>query len=352
MTRQFKYIAGLIMLFAINFTATAQARTDIAGLCYHKVEPVASGRYSISTGQFREHLEFLKNGGYKSLNSEELLEQLAKTESFDSRRVIITFDDGYKNVYDYAFPIMQEYGYKGIVCIYPSFIGSAAAMSWEQLAELLKAGWSVEPHSMTHANLAQHYGKETETSFLHKEIVKPYEIIEAKLGNKVRFMVWPYGVYTDKTLAVAQEAGYAGAMTVDGGGNYAGMSNMMIKRQIIYSTDDMNRFLIKFGMRALRLSERYPASGEVIDQLASFSCRMDDLVDYSPETHVVNAKVTGRSTSFSFDPKTRMLTGSIKTPLKAGNYFIDIYMRDKRTGLTSLNGWLFTISGGAGKTTY
>lgn len=352
MAIQFKQIAWVIILFLTAFAATSQARTDIVGLCYHKVEPVATGRYSISTAQFRKHLEFLKNGGYKSLNSEELLEQLSKNESFDNRRLIITFDDGYKNVYDYAFPIMQEYGFKGIVCIYPSFIGSSAAMNWEQLSELLKAGWSVEPHSMTHANLAQHYGKETEIEFLHKEIMKPYEIIEAKLGNKVKFMVWPYGVYTDKTIEAAQKAGYAGAMTVDGGGNYAGISNMLIKRQIIYSTDDMNRFMLKFGMRSLRLSECYPAPGEVINQLATFSCRIDDLADYSPETHVVNAKVTGRSTSFSFDPQTRVLTGSIKTPLKAGNYFMDIYVRDKKTGLTSLNGWLFSVSGESGKSSY
>lgn len=340
----------LIMMLVIQPLA---ARTDIAGFCYHQVEPKASSKFSLSLDKFTAQLEYLHQRSYKSLNSEELLAALASASAPAENSVIITFDDGYRTVYDYAFPVMKKYGFKGIVCIYPSFIGSKLAMNWQQLRELIEAGWSVECHSMGHKNLAEHYDNvELEKKFLNHEIIASREIIEKQLGNKVKFMVWPYGVYTDRTMQLVRDSGFAGAMTVDGGASYQGLSPYLVKRQVIYSSDDMNKFLIRFGMRALPASQQYPAPGQVVAQLATFSCRLDDLADYSPEKYVLNAKATGKKVVFSFDPQTRMLTATVGSEFKPGNYFIDIYLRDKATGITAQNGWLFTVAGKSDKTGY
>lgn len=343
----------VLSLTFILVCSALSARTDIAGFCYHQVEPVASGKFSLSVEKFTAQLEYLHQRGYISLNSDELLAALATGSQPVSKAVLITFDDGYRTVFDHAFPIMQKFGFKGVVCIYPAFIGSRLAMSWEQLRHLINAGWSVECHSMSHQNLAAKYGNpELEEKFLNHEIIASRDIIEKQLGNKVQFMVWPYGVYTDRTLKLARKAGFAGAMTVDGGATYQELSPFLVKRQVIYSTDDMNKFLIRFGMRALPLSQQYPEPGQVVAQLATFSCRLDELADYSPENYVMNAKATGKKVNFKFDQVTRMLTANISSDFKPGNYFIDIYLRDKKTGITAQNGWLFTVAGTGGKTGY
>ncbi len=346
-----RLLAALILL--VLSSSLLDARSDIAAFCYHQVEPVASNKFSLSVDKFTAQLEYLHQRGYKSLDSDQLLAALAADSQPVDRAVVITFDDGYRTVYDHAFPIMQKYDFKGIVCIYPSFIGSRLAMSWDQLKKLIDAGWSVECHSMTHANLASKYDTpEQEKQFLKQEIVASRDIIERQLGNKVRFMVWPYGVYTDRTIKLVKESGFAGAMTVDGGASYRGLSPYQVKRQVIYNTDDMNKFLIRFGMRALPASLQYPEPGQVVTQLATFSCRLDELADYSPEKYVLNAKVTGKKVDFSFDKATRMLTARVSSEFKPGNYFIDIYLRDKATGITAQNGWLFSIAGKGGKTSY
>ncbi len=354
MTSRFIVNLCRCFLFMLLLSSTAlQARQDIAAFCYHQVEPKASGKFSLSLEKFREQLEYLKKRGYKGLNSEELLQALDPAVTATEKAVVITFDDGYKTVYDYAFPVMKELGFKGIVCIYPPFIGSRLAMSWQQLEELIKEGWSVECHSMTHANLASKYGeKEIEKDFLHQEIVVSRDKIEKQLGNKVKFMAWPYGVYTDRSLQVAKDAGMVGAMTVDGGGNYKGLSPYQVKRQVIYASDDMNKFLIRFGMAALPISQHYPAPGQVVAQLATFTCKIDELADYSPEKYVLNAKATGKKVSFTFDQQTRTLTASVGSPFNPGNYFIDIYLRDKKTGVTAQHGWLFSIAGESNRTSY
>lgn len=343
----------LFLALFITFSSTAFSRSDIVALCYHQVEPTASGKYSLAAERFRSHLKYFKDRNFRSLNTDELLAALATDTPVADNLLAITFDDGFRTVFDYAFPIMQEYGFKGIVCVYPSFIGSKLAMTWEQLDTLIKAGWSVECHSMTHSNLASRYQNlEQDKAFLENEIVSSRKIIETRLGNKVKLMVWPYGVYTDRSLQVAREAGFAGAMTVDGGSNYKGLSPWQIKRQVIYSTDDMNKFLIRCGMAALPVSQQYPAPGQVVEQLATFSCIIDGLGDYSPEKYVLNAKATGKKVSFDFNNETRTLSATVGSPFAAGNYFIDIYLRDKKTGVTAQHGWLFNISGSSGKSSY
>ena len=342
----------ILLLLAIVST-TLYARSDIAAFCYHQVEPATSNKFSLTTEKFTAQLEYLHQRGYKSLNSDELLSALASDAPPIDKAVVITFDDGYRTVFEHAFPIMQKFGFRGIVCIYPAFIGSRLAMSWEQLKALIDAGWSVECHSMTHANLTGRYDSpEKEKQFLKHEILASRDIIETQLGNKVKFMVWPYGVYSDRTLKLVKESGFAGAMTVDGGASYRGLSPYLIKRQVIYNSDDMNKFLIRFGMRALPLSQQYPEPGQVLDRLATFTCRLDELGDYSPDKYVLNAKVTGKKVSFSFNPETRELRAEVSSAFAPGNYFIDIYLRDKTTGITAQNGWLFSIAGKGGKNSY
>lgn len=329
------------------------ARSDIAGFCYHQVEPTTNNKFSITCKKFSEQLAYLQQRNYRSLNSEELLAALASDSPSLNKAVIITFDDGYRSVYDHAFPIMQKYGFRGIVCIYPAFIGARLAMTWSQLRELIDAGWSVECHSMSHSNLASKYDQpEIEKKFLRHEMIDARNLIEKQLNNKVRFMVWPYGAYTDRSMQLAKEAGFAGAMTVDGGANYRGQSPYLVKRQVIYGNDSMNKFLIRFGMRALPISQQNPAPGQVVAQLATFSCRLDELADYTPQKYVLNAKVTGKKVKFNFDAKTRLLTASVSSEFASGNYFIDIYLRDRKTGITAQHGWLFTVAGNSSKTSY
>jgi len=123
------------MLFVLSGSVLT-ARSDIAAFCYHQVEPVTSNKFSLAIEKFTTQLEYLHQRGYKALNSDELLSALAADAQPVDRAVVITFDDGYRTVYDHAFPVMQKYGFKGIVCIYPSFIGSKLAMSWDQLKKL------------------------------------------------------------------------------------------------------------------------------------------------------------------------------------------------------------------------
>jgi len=333
-------VFAALLIFTLGLPAGA---FSIPSLCYHQVKPGAKGQFEISPETFREQLGILKAQGYRSIDSQELLSLLRDGSQPTGKPILITFDDGYSTVYDYAFPAMQEFGFVGIACIYPAFLGSSNAMTWDQLGEMSEAGWSIESHSMSHSNLAQGYGTPMYAKMLEHEIAGSRQLIEKQLGTSVRFMVWPYGIYTEQAEKAARDAGYLGAMTVDGGANYPGLDPFRIKRQVVYRSDSREKFLIRLDMAAIEVTDQHPRPGEVLGSLASVGCRLPALADYSPQKYVLNVKATGGALDFRFDPATREVQARPKAPLKSGHRFIDIYLRDLRTGITAQHGWLFTI---------
>lgn len=336
----------LAVFIFFTFPASAVESRSIPVLCYHQVTPEPKGLFELSVNNFREQLSLLKARGYASLNSQNLLDYLSGRHNPVGKPVMITFDDGFRSVYDYAFPIMKEFGFIGVLCVYPSFIGAGNAMTWEQINEMIQAGWSVESHSMTHANIIKDTptGNISRQAFFTREIIESGTIIERKTGCKPLFMVWPYGIYTRETLEFAGTAGYAGSLTVDGGANYRDLDPFLIKRQVIYKTDDRQKFLIRLEMGALKVTDHSPAPGQVMKELRQIECKIPDLLDYSVQNYVLNVKIGGGAAlKFDFDPVARRLTGTLNKTLKTGQYFIDVYLRDKRTGITCQHGWLFSI---------
>jgi peptidoglycan/xylan/chitin deacetylase (PgdA/CDA1 family) len=325
--------------------AAPAARESIPGLCYHQILPKATGLFELSTEDFRKQLSLLKVRGYQSLNSQQLLDILTGKTQPIGKSVVITFDDGYKSVYEHAFPIMREYGFTGIACVYPEFLNSSGGMSWNQLQELINASWSVEPHSYSHSDLSKIPGSAAaREAFFQKEILGPKHTIESKLGNRVLFMVWPYGIYTEETEAFAREHGFAGAMTVDGGASYPGLDTFRVKRQVVYRTDTLEKFSIRVEMAALEIRNPSPRPGETVQTFQTMSCEIPIMKGENPENYVINAKVTGGSLKFIYDQESTQIKAQLSGKIKTGPHFIDVYLRDKRTGVTHQNGWLFSVA--------
>ena len=260
------------------------------------------------------------------------------------RPIVITFDDGYKSVFSNAFPIMKEFGFVGVVCIYPQFIGTSGGMTWGELTQLASAGWTIECHSFSHADLGKPPASPNDRlEFFNREIVQSRKIIESRTGLPVRLIVWPYGIYTEETEKIAREAGYAGAMTVDGGANFRGMDLFRIKRQVVYRNDSPEKFTIRIEMGALDVKNPFPRPGQEVTSFSGMSCTLPGLAGQDPGNFVFNAKITGGSLDFRFDPKTLRLEGKPIGSVAKGTHFIDVYVRDTRTGVTSQNGWFLII---------
>ncbi len=171
-------------------------------LTYHSVAETNS-IITISPKMFKRQMSFLRNNGYKSLTLTELINVLQKKEALLEKTFVITFDDGYQDIYTEAFPIMEEFGFKGTVFLITDYIikerrqlGNSSAddresyLSWIEIKEMNKYGIEFGAHTVTHPDL-------TNIPFYQadREIRDSKIEIENKLGVEVSCFAYPYGKY-------------------------------------------------------------------------------------------------------------------------------------------------------------
>ena len=206
--------------------------------------------YSLSVNQFREQMEYIHKDGYKTLHLDQVLSlpsplkkedvipakagiqkvtgfriKCGMTDSLKNtslhinvdthvpeKSLVITFDDGWADNYTNVFPILKEYGLTATIFVVTGFTGKENYMDWSQLREMSETGISIQSHTVNHKPLAQLSKSEVEY-----ELETSKKTIEDHLGTQVNFLSLPHGVFNDKVLGMAQEAGYQAVCTSEPG---------------------------------------------------------------------------------------------------------------------------------------
>jgi peptidoglycan/xylan/chitin deacetylase (PgdA/CDA1 family) len=210
-------------------------------LCYHRFADSCDSNLCIPTESFASQLEYLKQNGYHTISLSQLAEFLAYREAIPAKSVVITMDDGYRSIYDIAYPLLKKHGFTASLFIYTDFVqATSIAMTWDQVAELKAAGFEIGSHSISHADLTLKKETETETAFLTRitrELVESKKIIDRKLNQDTVFFAYPYGSFNQKTLQVTQQAGYKLGLGIQNGGNPFFADPYALKRNQILSTE-------------------------------------------------------------------------------------------------------------------
>lgn len=116
-------------------------------------------------------------------------------ENVPESMITFSFDDGYRSVYDNAFPILEKYGYAGTVFVITSATGQIGYMSAGHLVELAKKGWEIGSHGVTHRYLTELSDEELDWEvFASREYLK-------SLGLTVTSFAPPGGKYDSRTIA-------------------------------------------------------------------------------------------------------------------------------------------------------
>ncbi|MCG6981637.1 MAG: polysaccharide deacetylase family protein, partial [Deltaproteobacteria bacterium] len=153
----------------------------ISILTYHHFSEKCTSRLCMPVDDFDRQMAFLQNQGYRAVNMKELLQFIDYQEALPRKTVAITIDDGYRSVYELAYPILKKHGFTATLFIYTDFIDdSPNALTWEQLKELSQAGFEVESHTITHADLTLKRKGESQANYLQRierELRVPRELI-------------------------------------------------------------------------------------------------------------------------------------------------------------------------------
>lgn len=220
MRHLFKLFIALCCIFAGSIAAADNSVT-VPVLVYHVLNPTVPSSMTITPERFETQVKWLKDNGYTVIPLKQLVAYLqGKNVSLPAKPIVITADDGWKSDYTYMYPIARKYHIPITLFIYPGAISEGKnALTWDQLKELMNSGlFDVQDHTFTHPNFKQekkHMSAQAYEKFVHKELFDSKHVLESKLGIKVDYLAWPFGIYDKYLEEQAAKAGYTMAFTID-----------------------------------------------------------------------------------------------------------------------------------------
>ena len=202
-------ILGLLLLVGVSLMCTAPG---VPVLNYHQIEEKNGNPLTLWPDQFEAQMAYLADAGYTTITIDEMMDALENGTPLPEKPVIITFDDGYADNYEYAYPILKKYGFKATIFLiydltntYPNYL------TWEQINEMKESGLiHFESHTMTHANLAELNSADE----LRHEIADSHDLLSEKLGYDMHYIAYPGGRVNTEIEEITRAAGYRGGFTV------------------------------------------------------------------------------------------------------------------------------------------
>ena len=200
----------------------------------------------IPTHLFDEQMAYLKDNGYITITPEELYEGIEGTMVLPERPVLITFDDGYVDNYNNALPILKKHGMRATVFVVPGFTSvQPNYLTWEQLKEMEKNGFSIQSHTLNHRAL-----EELPDDEIRAELLNSKTMLEKNLGHPVDFLAYPTGTYNLHIAGIAKDVGYKAAYTIKYGEVDKGSNIYALERIPIFQTENtMKNFFERIEYR-------------------------------------------------------------------------------------------------------
>jgi peptidoglycan/xylan/chitin deacetylase (PgdA/CDA1 family) len=193
-------------------TSSASTTLRIPILIYHTVRPArptdtaSQQQYNVPPDVFESELKYLQDHSFTVISMDQFLDDLKSgTTSPVEKPVVLTFDDGTRSQYEYAFPLLQQYHDTATFYVYtnPLDMHNENFVSWDELREMADAGMTIGSHTVTHPYLNRLTPEE-----LHHELFDSKAALEAGLGMPVRHFATPFGALSPAIESVARDAGY------------------------------------------------------------------------------------------------------------------------------------------------
>lgn len=187
-------------------------RRAVPILMHHVIaEPPPSARFPdlyVPPTELRAQVRWLADAGYEAVTLGRVFDAWQGRATLPSRPVVLTFDDGYRSHVTAALPILATERWPGVLNLDLSNLAPSWGLSVARVRRMLAAGWSVDAHSLTHADLAA-----LSPSSLAREVRGSRREIERLFGVRPRFFCYPAGRYDADAIDAVEAAGYEGATT-------------------------------------------------------------------------------------------------------------------------------------------
>jgi peptidoglycan/xylan/chitin deacetylase (PgdA/CDA1 family) len=229
-----------------------RSRPCVPVLVYHSISENLFGKLdpyhqiNTSASVFAAQMRWLRQAGYRTIDLSEMM-QAFETGQELTRKVVLTFDDGYKDFYTDAFPILKQCGFSATVFLASDRIRNTAAciegadyLTWGEVRELYAEGISFGSHSVTHADLHSLGPQQIEYELGYSK-----EKIEHEIGAPVDSFSYPFALpeedrdFTRYLADTLENLGYTRGVSSAIGRVKRGNTRFFLPRLPVNSWDDL-----------------------------------------------------------------------------------------------------------------
>jgi len=226
-------------------------------LLYHNIAKTFSPYGSIVFPDvFAKHIRFLKRKGIKFLSPSEFFEA-------DSG-VLLTFDDGFVDLYEFAFPVLAEEKVPALIFVVSGYAGkknkwevtlgkSFTHLSWDKIKEMHKYGITIGSHSHLHPDYSR-----SPFDLVKRDMGVSLKTISEKIGERVKYLSYPFGRIRKDESELAGQVGYDKAFIST---PRETNNPYLIGRWGVYTIDTLFNLSAKVGLNKFRGFEKLKCKG-------------------------------------------------------------------------------------------
>ncbi|KXZ69154.1 poly-beta-1,6-N-acetyl-D-glucosamine N-deacetylase PgaB [Acinetobacter venetianus] len=296
----YKLIIGLVVGIAANTTLLAATpkidATALTIIGYHEItdrKDALIPSYAVTSQQFSEHLDWLKNNGYHFINVDQLIKAHEGKYSLPSKPVLLTVDDGYQSFYQNAYPIIRAKKVPVVLAVVGSWlepkegqkvdfggesISRDKILSWKELKEMQSSGLveiashsyhlhqgivgnpqgNLEPAAITRiydSTSKSYESDEHYQSRIFQDLKKNNDLLKSHGLRSPRVMVWPYGRYNMQLVQTAKQLGMPITITLDDGADHAKQSLQNMSRILVQGNMSTSALAQEIKNRELNLND-------------------------------------------------------------------------------------------------
>jgi peptidoglycan/xylan/chitin deacetylase (PgdA/CDA1 family)/SAM-dependent methyltransferase len=195
-------------------------------LLYHRIAeegPAALARYRTPPAALAAQMRWLRRHGFHSVHSSDVAEHLASGRPFPGRPVLISFDDGYRDFYDAAWPILLAHDFSAEVFVVTDLVGETAGwdaehgppaplMDWTQIQDLADQGVRFGSHMASHSHMSELSNRQ----IVH-EAARSRAALERALAQECLAIAAPFGEASQRFVDLAGKIGFRAGFTIEPG---------------------------------------------------------------------------------------------------------------------------------------
>ncbi len=200
----------------VNNNGSSGYCLSVPVLMYHHIQPETTARalgqtaLTVDSGVFSQQMAYLADNGYNTIWASDLIDALRNHTPLPPKTVVISMDDGYKDNYTYALPILEQYHLKANLMLASGLVDSNPDMlTWSDVTAMKNSGvYYFTDHTWSHYPISR--GPESKIQF---EIQTAQQEIQQHTGQTVDIFTYPYGSFNNNAIGTLISDGFIGGFS-------------------------------------------------------------------------------------------------------------------------------------------